>query len=74
MNEFKVHDVQTAPAGSKDRLEGIARAFGFLPNLAGVLAESPAALEGYFTLGDIFGRSDFNATEKQVVLLATSAE
>lgn len=48
------------------------QAFGFVPNLIGVLAESPAAAQAYLDLNTIFSSSSFTATEQQVVLLAIS--
>ncbi|HXG31900.1 MAG TPA: carboxymuconolactone decarboxylase family protein [Bryobacteraceae bacterium] len=48
--------------------------FGFVPNLIGVLAESPAALKGYLALADAFAASSLSPVEQQVVLLTTSLE
>ena len=45
---------------------------GFVPNLIGVLAESPAAVEAYLTLMSIFDKSSFDAVERQVAILAIS--
>ena len=44
MIKFTVHTAETAPDASRPLLEGIGRSFGFVPNLFGVFAESPAAL------------------------------
>lgn len=43
---FDIHDPDTAPASSKETLARLVQNYGFLPNLAGVLAESPSALNG----------------------------
>ena len=51
MTNFNVHTIDTAPDQSRPLLEGAKQAFGFVPNLIGVLAESPAAAEGYLALG-----------------------
>lgn len=72
MNSFTVHSQDTAPTGSAERLAQTEKAFGFVPNLIGTFAESPATLEGYQALSGILDRSSLSATEKQVVLLATS--
>lgn len=72
MHQFEVHHSQTAPEGSKARLQGVAKSFGFIPNLAGILAESPAALEAYFTLAGIFEKTSLTPTQRQIVLLAVS--
>ncbi len=75
MTPFRVHNLDTAPEASRPHLEKAKGAFGTIPNLFGVFAESPALLEGYLQLAEILERSsDFDATEKQIVLLTTSFE
>lgn len=69
-----VHDKSSAPSAARPLLEGAESAFGFVPNLLGIMAESPALLEAYMTIGEIFEKTDFSATEKQIVLLAISRE
>jgi NAD(P)-dependent dehydrogenase (short-subunit alcohol dehydrogenase family) len=56
---FKVHDTTTAPAPSAEILKGVQKAWGFVPNLHRVLAESPAALEAYATLWGIAEKTRF---------------
>jgi uncharacterized peroxidase-related enzyme len=73
-SSFPVHTIESAPEESKAQLQQVAKSFGMLPNLAGVLAEAPAALEAYFTLGRIFDETSFTPTERQVVLLSVSTE
>ncbi len=72
MNEFKVHNKETATGGSVELLDVTEKALGFIPNLFGVFAESPAALKAYVTIGKIFDESSFSPTERQVVILAAS--
>ena len=72
MTTYTVHTKETAPEGSKDILQGLEQAYGFIPNLLGTLAESPAAVEGYAVLSGIFDKSDFTATERQIVLMANN--
>ena len=74
MSIFSIHDDQTAPEASRPILEGAKAKYRFLPNLLGGLAESPAALEAYVTLSDIFDKSSLTPAERQVVILAISAE
>ena len=71
MAQFDIHTAQTAPEAAQ-LIEGAEKAFGFLPNLLGVMAEAPALLEGYMTLAGIFDRSDLSATERQVVLMVNN--
>lgn len=70
--DFKVHDTQTAPEASREILESVEKKYGFLPNLMGLLAESPAAAKAYATVSEIFESSSLTPVEKQVVLLSTS--
>jgi len=74
MTQYPVHTPGTAPAASARQLEQIRQTVGFVPNLAGVLADAPAALEGYFSLAAIFDKTSLSPTERQVVLLAVSRE
>ncbi len=74
MSQLPVHTIATAPAASREGLEGAQRAFGFVPNLLGVLAASPAALRAYLSASEAFSASTFTDVERQVVLLSVSAE
>jgi len=74
MTQFSLHTIETAPSASVRQLAAIQKNFGFIPNLAGVLAEAPAALESYFSLGALFDKTSLSATERQVVLLTASRE
>lgn len=67
MSTFKIHSIESAPTESKESLEGSVKAFGMLPNLHGVLAESPKTLEGYKTLHKLFQETSFDAEELTVV-------
>jgi len=72
MSKFDVHTIETAPEHSKPLLEGAKQAYGFVPNLLGVFAESPAALEAYLAVSTAFSKSDFTPAEQQVILLTVS--
>lgn len=72
MTKFTVHTAETAPEASKAKLEDVKKAWGFVPTLHGILAESPVALEGYDTLFGLAGKSTLTPAEQQVVFLATS--
>lgn len=69
---YTVHDKQSAPQEANPLLDKAEQNYGFVPNLLGVMAESPALLEAYMTISQIFEKTDFTATEKQTVLLAVS--
>jgi uncharacterized peroxidase-related enzyme len=72
MTNFAVHTAETAPAASRPLLEGIARSFGFVPNLFGVFAESPAALRGALAIYEAFSTSSLSPADQQLIMLAAS--
>ncbi len=72
MNNFVIYNKDNAPEGSGELLAGVNKAYGFTPNLLGTMAESPATLKGYLTLGKILEGSTLSTTEQQVILLAVS--
>lgn len=74
MTNFPSHDLDTAPDASKPLLEKSQKAFGRLPGLHKVLAESPQAYEGYQLLHKLFTETDFNADELTVVWQAINVE
>jgi len=64
---LKIHDIESAPEGSKALLEKSEKAYGNIPNLHGVLAEAPGLLEAYQTLHELFTNSSFDKDELTVV-------
>jgi uncharacterized peroxidase-related enzyme len=72
MTKFTAHTIESAPAASRPLLEGIHRAFGFVPNLFGVFAESPAALGGALAIFEAFSKSSLSAAQQQLVMIAAS--
>lgn len=74
MTDFPSHDLETAPNASKPLLENSQKAFGRLPGLHKVMAESPQALEGYQILHKLFTETDFDADEMTVVWQAINVE
>lgn len=72
--KFPVHNVETAPEGSKDTLAAAQKGYGFIPNLLGVMANAPTLVAAYTTLAKLFEQSSFTAAERQVVLMAVSYE
>ena len=71
---FPIHNVHNAPEESRATLEQVDKTFGFVPNVLGLLAESPAALQGYLSAMAAFDKSDLTPAERQVVLLSASLE
>ncbi|MBR0696683.1 carboxymuconolactone decarboxylase family protein [Bradyrhizobium lablabi] len=70
INGFKLHETASAPAASAEMLNGVQKAWGFVPNLHRVLAESPAALEAYNALWDIAEKTSFTPQERNIAYLA----
>jgi AhpD family alkylhydroperoxidase len=72
MKNFPIHNSRSAPKESHSTLDAVAGMFGFVPNIIGVMATSPALAEAYIALSGIFEKSGLNSTEQQVVLLTVS--
>jgi AhpD family alkylhydroperoxidase len=73
MSRIPLQTIETAPEAARPRLEAAAKANGFLPNLLGVLANAPAALEAYLTLGNINGPASLTLAEREVVQITAAA-
>lgn len=71
--KFEVHTIDNAPAESRPTLEAVQKAYGFVPNLFGVFAVSPAAAEAYAAIGQALEKATLDPVEQQVVFLTTSA-
>ncbi len=71
---LKVLNEQTAPEAAREGIAQARKEFGFVPNLLGVMAQAPSLLKTYLTVSSLFDGSSLTAVERQVVLLAASAE
>jgi alkylhydroperoxidase family enzyme len=74
MNTLKIHNMETAPESSKPLLEKSLKAYGMIPNLHGVLAQAPAALDAYQKLHELFENSSFDAEELTVIWQSINVE
>lgn len=74
MTDFTIHTVESAPDAAKPLLEASQKAFGLIPNLHGVMAESPQHLEAYQHLHQLFQETSLSAVERNVVWLAINVE
>lgn len=70
---FQVHTYETAPEVSRATMEAVTKKYGFLPNLFGVLAESPTAIQAYAAINKALEQSVLSQVEQQVVALTVSA-
>ena len=74
MTTLKIHNIETAPEASKALLEKSQKAYGMIPGLHGVLANSPQLLDAYQTLHELFTNTSFNEEELTVVWQAINVE
>jgi len=72
MTAFTTHSIDSAPEAAKPLLEGAKKAYSFIPNLLGTMAEAPALLEGYMALAGIFDKTSFSETERQIILMTNN--
>lgn len=65
---FPIHTVETAPEQSQDVLNWYVETFGSVPNLAGIIAESPALLMSYWqTQNNLLANAALTPQEINVV-------
>lgn len=67
-----LHTLESAPEKSRPFVERAIRNNGFLPNLIGVLASAPTALETYLTVSEINGRASLSLAEREVVQITAA--
>lgn len=73
MARLTVNTVDTAPEKAKERIAAVEKANGFVPNLIGVLANSPQALEMYQEVGKMNSRNSLTPEEIEVVQITAAA-
>jgi uncharacterized peroxidase-related enzyme len=72
---YRVHTAESAPPAARATLEEITKAWGFLPHLGAVLAESPAALDLlWVAYGALTGKATLTPAEQQLVSVVASRE
>jgi len=71
MTTFPVHTAETAP-DSKGVLENVQKTFGFVPNLIGVMAESPQVAKAYVALMELYSETNLSEVEREVVLMTNN--
>jgi len=74
MTEFALYNLETAPEAAKPLFEESIKAFGMIPNLHAVMAESPELLESYQAAHTLFQQTSFNADELTVVWQSINVE
>jgi len=71
--QFTIHTKSTAPAAITPVLEKVEKAYGFIPNLYGIFANSPVALNTYLSVLDLLEKhSALTPQELQLVMLSVT--
>lgn len=69
MPTYQVHTIASAPEKSKPALEQLEQAFGFIPNIAGSISNSPKLVTALVGVFQQVHSSSFTEPEIQIVLL-----
>lgn len=72
MSRIPALAIEQAPEASRPLLEGVQKAFGVLPNVFKVLAQSPAVLTSYLQFYEAMETSALTGQQREVVSLAVS--
>jgi AhpD family alkylhydroperoxidase len=72
MSRLTLHTAASAPEASRPFVDKAIANNGFLPNLIGVLANSPQALETYMTVSGINAKTSLTLAEREVVQITAA--
>lgn len=72
MTRLTLHTLESAPADSRAFVERAIANNGYLPNLIGILANAPAALETYLTVSGINAKVSLTLAEREVVQITAA--
>jgi uncharacterized peroxidase-related enzyme len=64
--------IEAAPTASQPLLQAVKKQLGIVPNLFRLVANSPAALEGYLGLSGALGKGDLPAATRERIALAVA--
>ena len=70
MSRIPTPSIESAPSASRPLLEGVKKQLGTIPNLFRVVAQSPAALEGYMSLLGALAKGALPAATHERIALA----
>ncbi|HHI82910.1 MAG TPA: carboxymuconolactone decarboxylase family protein [Rhizobiales bacterium] len=73
MSAYKVHTRKTATGEAGKSLDNAEALFGFVPNLLGVMAESPQLADAYVYMSKAVTQTSFTAPERHVVWFTINA-
>ena len=72
MSAFPVHTLESAPEQSKPGLQTLRAAFGFIPNIAGAMANSPVLVNSLPGLFKNVHSGSFSEQQVQAILLTNA--
>jgi alkylhydroperoxidase family enzyme len=73
MTNYPIHTIDTAPDYAKQPLALLQEAFGFIPGVAAVMANSAPLMSSFFSaFGHFRGDGTFTPPERQVLLLSNA--
>jgi alkylhydroperoxidase family enzyme len=72
MAHFPIYTLESAPEQSKPALNGLAQAFGMVPNIAGAIAGSPRLINGLVGLFQQAHGGNFTEAQVQTLLLTNA--
>lgn len=72
MSRYNVLTIQSAPEKSRSSLEQLQSAFGFIPNVAGAIANSPALIDALASVFATVHSGSFTEAEIQILLLTNA--
>ncbi len=72
MSRFIIHTDTSAPEAARAGVQTALANNGYIPNLIGLLANAPTALETYQTVSGINARSSLSLQEREVVQLTAA--
>src|ERR1700734_3450615 len=72
MANFPIYTLESAPEQSKPALNGLAQAFGMVPNIAGAIAGSPHLINGLLGVFQQVHGGSFTEAQVQALLLTNA--
>lgn len=72
MSTYRIHNIESAPEKSKPVLQDLKKVFGFVPNVAGAMAESPVLVDGFAGVFHKVHSGTFTEAQIQVLLLTNA--
>ncbi|WP_322102509.1 carboxymuconolactone decarboxylase family protein [Paraburkholderia sp. J41] len=72
MSDYRVHTLESAPEASQPVLRQLQQAFGLIPNIAAVMANSPVLINGFIGLFERVHASSLTEPQIQTLLLTNA--